>query len=56
MSRRQARFSLKEMQTMIRAAQEAGTRLVFELEPDGKFRIVVNDTPEPVAPRHEVVL
>jgi hypothetical protein len=43
MSKRPARFTLKEVQTLVKAAQEAGTRLILELERDGTMRIVLNE-------------
>ena len=56
MGKRPARFTLKEVQTLVRAAQEAGSRLVLELERDGRMRIVLNDEGAPVEPEHEVVM
>jgi hypothetical protein len=43
MSRRPARFTLKEVQTLVKVAQEAGSRLILELERDGTMRIVLNE-------------
>lgn len=56
MSGRRARFTMAEVLTLIRAAQKEGARLVIELDEDGKFRVVVNEIQEPVAPSHKVVL
>lgn len=53
---RPARFTLKEVQTLVKAAQKANSRLILELERDGKMRIVLNDGSEPLEPDHEVVM
>ncbi len=42
--RRKARFTMKEVVTLIKAAQREHARVVIELDEDGKFRMVVNDT------------
>lgn len=54
--RRRARFTEKEVLTVIRAAQKEHARVVIELDEQGKFRLILNDLPSPVEPDHEVVL
>jgi hypothetical protein len=58
MSKRPARFTLKEVQTLVRAAQEAGTRLVLELDRDGRMRIILNENGsfQDVAEYRDIVL
>lgn len=56
MANRRARFTQKEILTLIRVAQQERARLVFELEPDGRFRIIVNETGYACEPDHEVIL
>ena len=58
MSRRPPRFTLKEVQTLVRAAQESGARLVLELDGDGKFRVILNETAsiQDVAKHKDLVL
>lgn len=55
MARRKARFTMKEITTLIKAAQREHARLVIELDEDGKFRVVVNDAIG-VEPRDDIVL
>ena len=52
MAKHRARFTLKEIQTLIRVAQEEQARLIFELEPDGRFRIIVNEVSFSAKPSH----
>lgn len=54
--RRKARFTVKEMTTLIRTAQKEHARVVIELDETGKIRVVVNELASPVEPDHEVVL
>jgi hypothetical protein len=44
MSGRRARFTMKEVVTLIKAAQKEHARVVIELDEAGKFRVVVNET------------
>lgn len=54
--RRKPRFTLKEVLTVIRAAQKEHARVVIELDEAGRFRLVVNDAPMPVDHHEEIVL
>lgn len=54
--RRKSRFTLKEVLTLIQAAQKERARVVIELDEAGKFRLILNDLQGPIEPDHEVVL
>lgn len=54
--RRKARFTMKEVVTLIKAAQKEHARVVIELDEVGKFRVIVNEVTRPVDPPHKVVL
>ena len=47
---------MKEILTLIKAAQKEEVRLVFELNRDGTFRIIVNELGEGVEPSRDYVL
>ena len=55
MSRWKVRLTLKEVQMLVRPAQEEGTRLILELEPDGRFRIIFSEE-ETVKAGEDIVL
>ena len=46
---------MKEITTLIKAAQREGARLVIELDETGKFRVIVNERSE-FAPDEDMVL
>ncbi len=41
--RRRSRVTMKEVQSIIKAAQKEHARVVIELDEAGKFRVVVNE-------------
>ncbi|MBK1866410.1 hypothetical protein [Taklimakanibacter albus] len=45
---------MKEITTLIKAAQREGARLVIELNETGKFRVIVNDTYNQTELDHEI--
>lgn len=53
--RRKARFTMKEVVTLIKAAQKQNARLVIELDEAGKFRVVINELSEQFEPREDMV-
>lgn len=52
--RRKARFTMKEITTLIKAAQKEHARLIIELDETGKFRIIVNEPSEYGAPEEDM--
>lgn len=47
---------MREVQSIIKAAQKEHARVVIELDEAGRLRVVVNELLGPVEPDHEVVL
>lgn len=56
MSRPRSRFTLKELNTLVRVAREAGSRLILELDRDGKLRVILNEQDGQVEADHEIVM
>lgn len=54
MTRRKARFTMKEVTTLIKAAQKENVRLVIELDEVGKFRVIVDGTSNPAKSHHDI--
>lgn len=54
--RRKARFTMKEVTTLIKAAQKEHARVVIELDEAGKFRVVVNEVISQGEYAEEIVL
>jgi hypothetical protein len=54
--RRKARFTMKEVTTLIKAAQKEHARVVIEMDEGGKFRMVFNEVAQPVDRTEEIVL
>lgn len=45
--RRKARITMREVQSIIKAAQKERARVVIELDEAGKLRVIINELLEP---------